>query len=175
MNRQSVLKTGQYYAQTMIQLLIEPGRFFSDLPDQTSLAKTLGFVLISCGFFALATLLTGVFSRPMWQTAPVFFFGATGMVLVSSLIGHVTMVMILGKRSSFGTVFSLYAYATGITLFVSWLPFLLWFTEPWKWCLVYLGFKNVCRASGRQALMILAVSMVIQLSLVLSVYLAFGH
>ncbi|WP_027362784.1 YIP1 family protein [Desulfospira joergensenii] len=175
MNRQSFLRTGQYYAQAMVQLLIEPGRFFCELREQSSPGRALGFVLISCGFFALASLLTGTFAEPLWQMAPAFFFGASGMILISSLIGYITMVTILGKRTPFGMVFSLYTFATGITLFVSWLPFLLWLTEPWKWFLVFLGFKNVCRTSGRQALAILLMSMVIQFGLMISAYLAFGR
>ena len=172
---ESTLKSWQFYSYSLIQLLIEPGLFFKELPEKTTLRRTLGFMVICCGFFAGASLLTGAYSRPVWIMAIIFFVNASGMIFISSLLGYTAMVMILGKRISFSIIFSLYAFSSGVTLFMSWLPFFLWFTEPWKWWLIYTGFKNTCGLTWKQALLILLVSMTVQFFLIYSALMAFGN
>ena len=168
------LKAWQFYSYSLIQLLIEPGQFFKELAENTTLKKTLGFMVICCSFFAMASLLTGAYSRPVWIMAIIFFVSAAGMILMSSLLGYTAMVMILGKRTPFSIIFSLYAFSSGVTLFISWLPFFLWFTEPWKWWLIYTGFKNTCGLTWKQALLVLLISMTIQFFLIYSALMAFG-
>ncbi len=172
---ESTLKSGQFYAYSMIQLLIEPGLFFKELSGRTSLGRALGFMVICSSFFAIASLLTGSYSRPATIMGIIYFVNASGMILIASCLGYTAMVMILGKRTSFAIVFSVYAFSAGITLFLSWLPFLLYFTEPWKWWLIYTGFKNACNVSWKQALLILVISMTIQFFLMYSALMAFAR
>ncbi len=167
------LKIWQFYSYSLIQLLIEPGQFFKELTEKTTLKRALGFMVLCCCFFAMASLLTGAYSRPAWIMAIIFFANASGMMLISSLLGYMAMVMILGKRTSFSIIFSLYVFSSGVTLFMSWLPFFLWFTEPWKWWLIYTGFKNTCGLTWKQALLILVVSMTVQFFLIYSAVIAF--
>ena len=170
----TTLKNGQFYAYSLIQLLIEPGLFFTELPKKTSMGRALGFMVICCGFFAIASLLTGVYARSVWIMGVIFFVNASGMIVISSCLGYTAMVMTLGKRTSFSIVFSVYAFSTGITLFLSWLPFVLYFTEPWKWWLIYTGFKNTCSVSWNKALLILVLSTTVQFFLIYSALMAFA-
>jgi len=169
---ESTIKSGQFYAYSLIQLLIEPGVFFKELAEKTTLRKALGFMVICSVFFAIASLLTGAYSKSVWIMGVIFFVNAAGMILMSSLLGYTAMVIILGKRTSFPIIFSLYAFSSGVTLFISWLPFFLWFTEPWKWWLIYTGFKNTCGLKWNQALLILVISMTIQFFLIYSAVMA---
>lgn len=175
MKHHALYKAGQFYAQALVRLLIEPGRFFKDLPNEAGLGRTLGFMLISCLFFTIASLLTGAFLKPAWLMAACLFLGSSGTILMASFLGFITMVMGMGKTAGFVRVLSVYTFATGITLFVSWLPFFLWLSEPWKWWLIYLGFKNSCRASGRQAFVIVLISAIAQYCLLISAVQAFGR
>lgn len=169
----STLKSRQFYSYSLIQLLIEPGLFFKELSGKTTLRRTLGFMVICCGFFAGASLLTGAYSKSVWIMAIIFFVNAAGMIIISSLLGFTAMALIFGKRSSFSIIFSLYAFSSGVTLFISWLPFFLWFSEPWKWWLVYTGFKNTCGFTWKQAVIILVVSMTVRFFLIYSAMMAF--
>jgi hypothetical protein len=173
MMTESILKALQFYAFSLIQLLIEPGLFFRELAHKTTMKRATGFMVICSVFFAGASLLTGVYSKSVFQMAIIYFVNATGMILISSILGYTAMVMIVKKRTSFSIVFSLYAYASGLTLFLSWLPFLLWFTEPWKLWLIYTGLKNTCTLTWKQALIILVVSMTVQFLLIYSAMIAF--
>ena len=170
---ESNLKIWQFYSYSLIQLLIEPGQFFKELPEKATVRKTVGFMAICCVFFTIASLLTGAYTKPGWIMAIIFFANAAGMIVISSVLGYIVMAMILGKRTSFLVIFSLYVFSSGVTLFLSWLPFLLWITEPWKWWLIYTGFKTACQFTWKQALLILVVSMTIQFFLLYSVVLSF--
>ena len=169
----SILKALQFYAYSLIQLLIEPGLFFRELPQKTTAKRAIGFMVICSIFFAVASLLTGAYDRSVFQMAVIFFANAAGMIVISSVSGYTVMVMILKNRASFLIVFSLYAFSSGVTLFLSWLPFLLWFTEPWKWWLIYTGFRNTCNFTWKQAFITLSVSMAVQFFLIYSAMIAF--
>jgi len=117
MMTESILKALQFYSFSLIQLLIEPGLFFRELAHKKTMKRATGFMVICSIFFAGASLLTGVYSKSVFQMAIIYFVNAAGMILISSILGYTAMVMILRKRFSFPIVFSLYAYASGLTLF----------------------------------------------------------
>ncbi len=169
----ATIAAGRFFAYTLIQLLIEPGLFFRELPAKTRLRRAVEFMGICCTFYTLASLLTGAYSQPVMTMAPIFFANAAGLVLISSVLGYMTMVMIAGKKAPFATVFSIYAFSSGVTLFLGWLPFLVWITEPWKWWLVYTGLKNTCNLSWKKSMVIVALSTIVLFFLVYSTFLAF--
>src|SRR6056297_2291942 len=139
MNTSGALSALKFYNQVVIRLLIEPILFFAELPAIHTTGRALGFTALCAGFYAAAGLLTGPGPQSPVVMALIYFINAAGMVLISSITGFCTMVMISGKKQDFSLVFGLYAYASGITMLISWLPFMLWFTEPWKYWLVYTG------------------------------------
>jgi len=165
-------KSCQFYGYALIQILIEPRHFFTELPGRTTLGKSLGFCVLCSVFFVSASLLTGGYANPV-RMGFVFFFNSVGMVFISSALSYMIMVMILGKKAGFRLLFGVHAFSAGVTLLVSWMPFFFWFTEPWKWWLVYTGYKNTCKFSWKPALLILAITMVVQFFFVYSLYLAF--
>ena len=167
-----VLKACQFYGYAVIQILIEPGRFFTELSNNTTFKKSLGFCVICSSFYVAASLLTGPYLNPV-KMGVIFFLNSIGMVFLSAGLSYMIMVMSLGKKSSFSLIFSVYAFSSGMILLVSWMSFFLWFTEPWKWWLIYTGFKNTCRFSWKPAVLILLVTMVVQFFLMYSLFLAF--
>ena len=167
------LQAGRFYAYALIQLLIEPGLFFRELVEKTRPRRAVEFMMICCLFYALASLLTGAYSQPVLIMAPIFFINAAGMILISSTLGYLAMVMTAGKKASFAIVFSIYAFSSGMTLFLSWLPFLVFITEPWKWWLICTGLKNTCSLSWKKSIVIVALSTIVLFFLVYSAHLAF--
>jgi hypothetical protein len=166
------LQAGRFYAYALIQLLIEPGLFFRELVENNRPRRAVEFMVICCLFYTLASLLTGAYSQPVVIMAPIFFINAAGMIMISSTLGYLAMVMIAGKKASFGIVFSIYAFSSGVTLFLSWLPFLIWITEPWKWWLICTGLKHTCHLSWKKSIVIVALSTIVLFFLVYSAHLA---
>lgn len=168
MTRPGTLSALKFYSQGVIRLLIEPVLFFADLPEAHTLGRALGFTALCAGFYAGAGLLTGPGPQSPPVMALIYFINAAGMVLISAITGFCTMVMINGKSRGFSLVFGLYAYASGITMLISWLPFMLWFTEPWKYWLVYTGFRQSCSLPKSRAITVLLISVPVQWCLMYS-------
>lgn len=163
----------RFYAYALIQVLIEPSHFFRKLPEAYTLPRALGFIGISAGFFAGASLMTGAWAGPAVRMGAIFFINAAGLTVIGSIIGFGTMVMMFGKKQPYVLVFSLYAFSFGVPMLVAWLPFFLWLTEPWKWWLVYTGFRQACGLSKARVMAVLLVSVPIQFCLIYSALRAF--
>ncbi len=88
----------------------------------------------------------------------IFFINAMGMAFIAAGLGYMVMTMIMGKRVTFIRFFSIYALSSGVILLVSWLPFIFWITEPWKWWLIGTGMIKNCDFSLTQVFVIIGMS-----------------
>ena len=164
-----ILKTFQFYSYALIQILIEPKRFFTELPDNTSILKSLGFCVLCGIFYTGASLLTGSYADPAGMGL-LFFLSSVGMIFVSSCVSYTAMVLTMGRKTGFDMIVSIHAFSSGIILLLSWVSFFFWFTEPWKWWLVYTGFRNAGQLSWKKAGLILILTMAVHLILSLYFY-----
>jgi hypothetical protein len=153
-----IINTFQFYGYALIQILIEPKRFFTELPDNASTVKSLGFCILCGLFYTGASLLTVSHTDPAWNGA-VFFLGNVGMIFVCASVSYAIMMLIIGRKTGFKQIFSIHAFSSGFILLVSWVSFFFWFTEAWKWWLVYIGFRNAGRLSRKSAGLTLVVTM----------------
>jgi len=148
-----------FYFQALTRMLSSPSRFFSELPDETGFRQPLGCLTISSLFFAGASLTT--ISENQILMGGVLFVNAVAMPFVTAGITFMVMTMSMGKRVPFPKLFSVYAYATAVTLLASWIPLFVWLTEPWKWMLIIIGMVKGCGFKWMQAILVVAVSIFI--------------
>ena len=148
-----------FYFRALTSLLTGPRSFFNNLPPKTRLQHSFGFLLISSLIFTAGSLASNISLRSVSMGA-VFFVNAVGMVWIAAGIGYLVMTMTVGKCVPFLRFFSVYAFASGVTLLASWLPFFIWLTEPWKWWLIGTGMVSYCGLTRKQAVMIVVVSFV---------------
>ena len=156
-----------FYFQALTRMLSSPARFFSELPGETGLGKPLGFLITSSLFFAGAGITTIVENRLLM--AGIWLLNAVLMPMILAGISFMVMTMSMGKRVTFQRLFSIYAFATGVTLLASWIPLFVWITEPWKWCLVVLGMVKGCAFRWTHAILVSAASIFILIVLFWSV------
>jgi hypothetical protein len=152
----------RYYFQTLTKLLSEPGAFFRQMPSKTHWTRPFGFLMVSSLFFAAASIIASMSTSPLLMGV-IYLINAVGMTFIAAIIGFIVISMFMGKRVDFTKFFSIYAFASGVALLSSWMPYFLVITEPWKWWLTYIGIKNVCHVSGRQSFMIIVVSIALLL------------
>ena len=169
---EGVIKSFQFYGFAVIQLLIEPKRFFMELSNNTTFVKSLGFCVICSIFYVAASLLTGVYLNIV-KTGFVLILKSAGMVFLSASLSYMVVLMFIGKKCDFELFFSVYVFSSSVVLLVSWISFSLWFTEPWKWWLVYKGFKNTCNLSWESTLSVLLITVFAQFFLMYSLNLCF--
>ena len=148
----------RFYFQALSKMLGEPRHFFSELPVDLGFIKPLGFLIVSSIFFTGASVVSSMPSNPLYLGS-IFFINAVGMVLIASGLGYMVMVMFLGKPVSFKRLFSIYAFSSGLTLLAAWIPFFIWFTEPWKWWLIGTGLARSCGFRSWQIIMIIGLSL----------------
>lgn len=140
-----------YYARALTRLLGEPGRFYSDMGQKGDSQHAMLFLVIASLFHAAAGLLQSVSTTP----ARVFFalfLNGIGMACLCAVVLFSAQAMMFGRKICFGTVLSIVAYSSGVTLLVSWVPFFIWLTEPWKWWLIITGLVRGCGFKWWQAL-----------------------
>ena len=162
MNQQLTINnrfTFGFYFQTLTKMLSSPSRFFGELPGETGFRQPLGFLIISSLFFAGASLTT--ISENQILTGGILLVNAVVMPFVTAGISFMVITMSMGKRVTFARLFSVYAYATGVTLLASWIPLFVWLTEPWKWMLIIIGLVKGCGFRWIQAILVVAVSVFI--------------
>ncbi len=167
-----ILKTFQFYGYALIQILIEPKRFFSELPDNASMIKSLGFCVLCGIFYTGAGLLTFNYDFPIRMGAQ-FFLTSLAMAVISSFISYAFMTLAMENKTGFGMIFSIHAFSSGIMLLISWVSFLFWVAELWKWWLVYIGFRSAGRMSGATAGFVIFMTMAVHFFLFFYLYPAF--
>ena len=161
-NQQSTINnrfTFTFYFQALTKMLSSPKRFFGELPDETGFRQPFGFLIISGLFFAGASLTT--ISENQILMGGILLVNAVAMPFVTAGISFMVITMSMGKRVTFARLFSVYAYATGVTLLASWIPLFVWLTEPWKWILLIIGLVRGCGFKWMQAILVVTVSIFI--------------
>lgn len=156
------------YFRTLTQVLGQPSQFFSEQPREVGLKRPLTFLTVSAIIFTIASLANNHPPNPL-TIGMVFFINAVGMVFISSGIGYMIMTMSIGKRVTYVKFFSIYAFATGVTLLSSWVPFFIFITEPWKWYLIGRGLTKSCGLNWKQTLMVIIGSLIVIFLFFLSV------
>ena len=146
------------YFQAVVGLLGRPKQFFSDLPDSMGIRHALGFLTVSAIFSSAAGMINTKSSSPL-IAAGIYLINAVGMVFILAGLGYTVMVLSTGKKVVFARVFIIYALASSVTLLVSWVPYLLVITEPWKWWLIGIGMVKACRLQLGQSIRIIGLSL----------------
>ena len=149
----------QDYFKALTALWFSPGRFFSDLPDSLRFSRPVAFLVLSSVVFAAGNLLY-LRERVLFHVA-VLFLNAVAMPFVASAFGYLVMTMMMGKRSGYRRLSSIYAFSSGATLLLAWLPFSVWFIEIWKWALVGIGMVKGCSFKPLQAGAVIALSLIL--------------
>ena len=156
-----------FYFQALSKLLAHPRQFFSDTANIGGWPQALRFLLVSSIVFTGAVLLNVKPDRPVLLFG-ILLINAVGMTVIASGTGYMIMVMIAGRQTTFRRLFIIYAYAAGITQLVSWLPFFLFLTEPWKWWLIGTGLRRHAGFKPKDVAIIITLSILMMIAVFVS-------
>lgn len=152
--------TRRRYLPALTTLLCRPKSFFQAGRLAAEQPQAVRFIGLSTVFSAMATAL-GTGTANALPVAVIYMINALGMTVIAATLGHMVMVMAAGRRVAFGRFFSVYAFAAGTTLIFSWVPFAFWFTEPWKWWLIWTGLVHGLELPRRLTLAIITMTVCI--------------
>ncbi len=146
------------YFDALVSMVKRPGEFFGNFPENPGYRRSLAFLLLSSLFFAGAGLAANL-DRQMEITL-VLWVNALGMPVISAALCFAALTLTTRRRQSFALVFAVFAYASGTTMLLSWIPWILFATELWKWYLVGLGLVKVFGLKWSGALLMLGITLV---------------
>lgn len=129
-----------FYLSAVTRIMGSPREFFANFGPVSGWGYSLPFLLLSSAIFTGARLM-GTVDRPLLWAA-ILMVNAVGMVFLASAAGYLTLVMTAGRTVGYGRFFGVYAYATGVALLASWVPFFLFIAEPWKWWMIGVGMTR---------------------------------
>lgn len=155
------------YFSTVTGVLKEPRRYFAEGRDDTGVKFSLAFLVVSAVAYTIGLSTVSLFQSDV-KTISVSLVNAIGMVVLSSVFCYLIMVMIFGKRLTYGRLFGIFARASGVTLLISWVPSFIFLTEPWKWWLIWVGLKEGGEFKKRQAAGLVFASIVMVIVFVFS-------
>ena len=162
-----------FYIDTLMRLLKDPRAFYQTIPDGLRANHSLVFLLVSSILFTTASLAINFYESPLMMGG-VLLINAMGMVVIASGLCYLVMVALWGRCLAYRKMFSIFAFASGITLTAAWIPLSFWITEPWKWWLVGVGITTVSSLSKRQTLLIIVLSVGLLMAIFWSVHRGMG-
>lgn len=160
-----------FYMQAVKALVLKPGVFFGELPESPGFKKPLLFLLTSS--FILAALRTPFVPGGSIPMALIILINGLAMPVVSAVIGYGIIFVAMKRKLSWPRMLALYAYASGITYLISWLPLATWIGEPWKWILIGIGLVRGFGLTRGQAVGVVAGSVLVIILLFYSLSSAF--
>jgi hypothetical protein len=150
----------QYYFYVLAKMMKEPRRVFSEILMEKGVKRSVGVLFISSMIYSVTSILIGRSETPFLHVA-VLLVNAMGMVFIATVVGYGLIAVFTGRLLPFAKLLPIYALSSGVTLLVAWLPYSLWFTEPWKWWLIGAGLTDSFALKGRQAVVIIIGSIAI--------------
>ena len=149
-----------FYVQAVFGILGRPRKYFGELCPAIGMLPSLVFLVISALFFCAASLMN-IRLQAVYIMGGIYLFNAVGMVFIMAGLGYLVMILSIGRKVPFARLFSIYALCSGVTLLVSWVPYLVVFTEPWKWYLIGTGLTKGCGVKLKEAMLIIVLSLTI--------------
>ncbi len=149
-----------YYVAAMSKILATPGAFYRELPEARAHKNAFGFLMVSAVFSTAALIMTRPLENPV-LAGGIYFINALGMTYIAAGLGYLLITMLTKHKILFGRIFSIYAFASGVSLLASWIPLFIWITEPWKWLLIGIGLSRAGGLGWRMSIGVVLVSVVI--------------
>jgi hypothetical protein len=141
-------------------VLLRPGAFFQNLPEERSLGRPTIFLLACSGVFSVIAALLS--SDKKGLLAGIYFANAFLTPWIMAAVLYLASTVLCKNRFTFQTIFGITAYAS-VTLLVSWIPGTALFAGLWRFYLVGLGLVRAGRISVTRAFVLIMVTAAILL------------
>ncbi len=134
--------TVQGYLDILINIIRSPCNFFATLQENQGMRRPTIFLCISAIFYATVSM-TYFFENSLLMGF-IYLINALTMPLLAAIFSFTLAGMSPGKKPNFQQVFTVYAYASGALMIISWIPALGMILEGVRAILVAIGLKKSC-------------------------------
>lgn len=154
------------YLQTTTSLLSSPIRFFSDVPAAETYKRAGTYLMVSAIFYTVASY--AYFFNQSLTVGAIILVNALAMPFVTGFLAYIFSTMFYGKKISMPRMFSIFAYSSGVVMIISWIPALVWVTEPWRGLLCLVGLVKAGELKWHQAIIVMGCTIISLLVLIWS-------
>ncbi|MGE4291840.1 MAG: YIP1 family protein [Desulfovibrio sp.] len=152
----ATVDTSKFF-QTLTELIRAPRQFYAQLEDTPENYKNSWRFLAYASLFYAVVSITYFFDHKLAMIG-ILLLNAMVLPAILAAMAMLVMSMFLGVKVPFRRIFSIYAFASGAVMPVSWIPALQVFTEPIRALLVGIGMVKACGLRWWQAAIALLVS-----------------
>lgn len=148
--------TVRQYIDTLVNIIRSPAAFYSDVAAEENIRKPLMFLFVSALFNATASM--SYFFENSLLMGGVFLLNAMFMPCLAAVFTFSMAGVLPGKKTEFSRIVSVYAYASGAVMVISWIPALGMVLEPVRAVLVVVGLNKACKMGWLKSLALVACS-----------------
>lgn len=142
---------------TLTEIIRAPRQFYAELEDTPqNYRNALRFLAYAALFHSIVSV-TYFFDHKLAMVG-ILFINAMVLPGLLAALAMLIMAMFMGCRVPFKRIFTIYAFASGAVMPVSWIPALQVFTEPIRALLVGIGLVKCCGLRWWQAVLALLIS-----------------
>jgi hypothetical protein len=143
------------FLENVKKVLLRPGTFFQNLPEERSLGRPAIFLFVCSGVFSVLAALLSPEKRGL--LAGIYFANAFLTPWIMAVVLYLASTVLCKNRFTFQTIFGITAYAS-LTLLVSWIPGTDLLAGLWRFYLVGLGLVRAGRISVTRACALILVT-----------------
>lgn len=153
-NPESKALSVREYLDALVTIIRSPAGFFSSLTDTAGLRKPTMFLFISALFYSTVSM--SYFYENSLTMGIVYLINAIAMPFLAAIFSFTLSGMIPGGKANFNRIFTVYAYASGAIMVVSWIPALGIILELFRAIIVTVGLKKACGMGWLKACTVVA-------------------
>lgn len=157
------------YFKMLQMLIVSPRQFFTAMGEDTAISGCAFKFLLISGVFHSCVYMT-YFTERTAAVAIALVLNALGMPVLLAGLTHLAHAMTSSDKISFRKLFAIYAFATGTTMIVSWIPAVHILTELWRFILVVIGLVKACGLSWVRSVLLVLAGVVLLLMLFWSLF-----
>ncbi len=144
------------YLDTLVGIIRSPSAFYKSVQLEQETRKALTFLLISSVFHATVSM--SYFYENSLLMGGIYLLNDIFMPVLAAVFSFLLAGMLQSSSTAFLRILSIYAYASGAIMVISWIPSLGMILEPIRAVLVIIGLKKACDIGWIKAIFIVACS-----------------
>lgn len=154
------------YFDAVTRLIRQPQRFFAE-ETPSGLRVPFRILCISAVFHA-AVSFTYIYGRSVPLTL-ILFANSLAIPFIMAGLAWMLQTMTMGRGAGFEKTFAAFAYASSVTLLLSWIPALGMITEPWRLYIAAAGLAKGCGLGWKRGVILLLLSVLLFLMMLWSI------
>ncbi|BBD08158.1 YIP1 family protein [Desulfovibrio ferrophilus] len=149
------------YFDALVNIMRSPAGFYREIAEETGMRKAMLFLFVSAMFYSTVSMT--YFYENSLTMGGVYLLNALVMPVLAAIFSFTLAGIVPGSNVRFDKIFSVYAYASGAIMVISWIPALSMILELFRAALVTVGLVRACGMGWIKSLCVVGMTAVLLL------------